>query len=123
MKKIQIHWQILIALILAIIYGIIFPTTYSISDQTLKKLEKKDVSNEMINKLKPVENLVYHTRAEFISEIETRIDTKDFEKYSGKIIKYSNVNKEIDWVSWMGDIFLRALKMLIIPLILSSLIS
>jgi len=123
MKKIQLHWQILIALILAIIYGIIFPTTYSISDQTLKKLEKKDVSNEMINKLKPVENLVYHTRAEFISEIETRINAKDFEKYSGNIIKYSNVNKEIDWVSWMGDIFLRALKMLIIPLILSSLIS
>jgi proton glutamate symport protein len=123
MKKIQLHWQILIALILAIIYGIIFPTTYSVSDQTLNKLEKKEVSIQIINKLKPVENLVYHTRAEFISEIETKIGTKDFEKYSDKIIKYSYVNAEIDWVSWMGDIFLRALKMLIIPLILSSLIS
>lgn len=123
MKKIQLHWQILIALILAIIYGIIFPTTYSISEQTLKKLEKKDVSSQMINKLKPIENLVYYTRAEFISEIEMRIGVTDFEKYSGRIINYSNVNAEIDWVSWMGDIFLRALKMLIIPLILSSLIS
>ena len=123
MKKIQLHWQILIALILAIIYGIIFPTTYSISDQTLKKLEKKEVSSRIIYILKPIENLVYHTRAEFISEIETKIGTKDFEKYSEKIIKYSYVNAEIEWVSWMGDIFLRALKMLIIPLILSSLIS
>lgn len=29
----------------------------------------------------------------------------------------------VDYVSWMGDIFLRALKMVIIPLILSSIIS
>jgi Na+/H+-dicarboxylate symporter len=56
MKKIQLHWQILIALILAILYGIFL---------------------------------------------------KDY----------------IGYVSWMGDIFLRALKMIIIPLILSSIIS
>ena len=29
----------------------------------------------------------------------------------------------VDYISWMGDIFLRALKMVIIPLILSSIIS
>nr|NQU90758.1 dicarboxylate/amino acid:cation symporter [Bacteroidota bacterium] len=56
MKKIELHWQILIALILAVIFGIYFK--------------------------------------EYIS-----------------------------WVSWMGVIFLRALKMIIIPLILSSIIS
>ncbi|RLD59726.1 MAG: dicarboxylate/amino acid:cation symporter [Bacteroidetes bacterium] len=52
-----LHWQILIALILAIIYGLIFD------------------------------------------------------------------EKAVSYVSWMGDVFLRALKMLIIPLIISSLIS
>ena len=57
MKKIPLHWQILIALILAIIYGLIFD------------------------------------------------------------------EKAVSYVSWMGDVFLRALKMLIIPLIISSLIS
>ncbi|MGQ8335421.1 dicarboxylate/amino acid:cation symporter [Sunxiuqinia sp. A32] len=31
--------------------------------------------------------------------------------------------EQVHWVSWMGDIFLRALKMIIIPLILSSIIS
>ncbi|MBI9039329.1 MAG: dicarboxylate/amino acid:cation symporter [Bacteroidales bacterium] len=123
MKKIQLHWQILIALILAIVYGIIFPTTYSVSEQTLSKLEKKGLKSEIIIKLKPIENLVYRTRVEFISEIETRIGVDDFSKYSRKIIQYSYINAEVDWISWMGDIFLRALKMLIIPLILSSLIS
>ena len=57
MKKIALHWQILIALILAVIYGLVFD------------------------------------------------------------------DKAISYVSWMGSVFLRALKMLIIPLILSSLIS
>lgn len=56
MRKIALHWQILIALILAILFGTFFP------------------------------NLV-------------------------------------SYVGWMGDIFMRALKMLIIPLILSSIIS
>ena len=56
MKRIKLHWQILIALILAVIFGIYF---------------------------------------------------KD----------------EVIYVAWMGDIFLKALKMVIIPLILSSIIS
>ena len=57
MKKIPLHWQILIALILAIFYGL----------------------------------------------------------YMG--------DEAVSYVAWMGDVFLRALKMLIIPLIVSSLIS
>jgi Na+/H+-dicarboxylate symporter len=57
MRKIPLHWQILIALVLAIFYGLYM------SDEA------------------------------------------------------------VSYVSWMGDVFLRALKMLIIPLIVSSLIS
>ena len=56
MKKIQLHWQILIALVLSILFGLNFP----------------------------------------------------------EYVKY---------ISWMGDLFLRALMMVIVPLILSSIIS
>jgi len=56
MKKIKLHWQILIALILGVLFGIFWQS-------------------------------------------------------------------HITWVSWMGDLFLRGLKMVIIPLILSSIIS
>ena len=56
MKKVALHWQILIALILAILFGIFF-------------------------------------------------------------------SDKVQYVSWLGTIFLRALKMIIIPLILSSIIS
>ncbi|MDA3953711.1 MAG: dicarboxylate/amino acid:cation symporter [Bacteroidales bacterium] len=56
MKKIALHWQILIALVLAIFFGAFFP------------------------------------------------------------------NKVV-YISWMGDVFMQALKMLVIPLILSSIVS
>ncbi len=56
MKKIQLHWQILIALVLAVLYGIFLP-------------------------------------------------------------------EYIGYVSWMGTVFLRALKMIIIPLVLASIIT
>jgi len=56
MIKIKLHWQILIALVIGILYGIIFPNN-------------------------------------------------------------------VEYVTWMGEFFLRALKMIIVPLILSSIIS
>lgn len=56
MKKIQLHWQILIALLLAIAFGILFPG-------------------------------------------------------------------QVEYISWMGDVFLRALRMIIVPLIFSSIVS
>ncbi len=56
MKKLELHWQILIALIFAVLYGSLFP-------------------------------------------------------------------EAVQYVSWLGDIFLRALKMIIVPLILASIIS
>ncbi len=56
MKKLQLHWQILIALILAISFGILF-------------------------------------------------------------------SDHVEYVTWMGEVFLRALRMIIVPLILSSIIS
>ncbi len=56
MKKIALHWQILIALVFAVLFGALVPN-------------------------------------------------------------------QVKYVSWMGDVFMRALKMLIIPLILSSIVS
>ena len=56
MKKIKLHWQILIALVIAVIYGMLFP-------------------------------------------------------------------QYVDYVKWMGDLFIRGLKMVIVPLILTSIIS
>lgn len=121
-KKIALHWQILFALILSIIYGVVFNTNYVISDDVIATLTKKNVSAEITNQLLPLKNNVYKTKAALKEDIVQNTNI-DFSKYGKTIIKSSYDNKPIDWISWLGVLFLRALKMLIIPLVFSSLIS
>lgn len=123
MKKIALHWQILIALILAIIYGIIFPTSYVISSQAVKKMERKMMNQEVVLKLTDLEGVTFHTQKELETAVIGALSPAEFEKYYPLIHKSAYENQEVSAVSWMGNIFLRALKMIIIPLILSSLIS
>jgi proton glutamate symport protein len=123
MKKIALHWQILIALILAIIYGILFPTRYIINETTEKRLGKKLVESEVIVKLNNLESKTYSTQKGLKEALEKQLSRAQFDNYYSTIVKASYRNEAVNAVSWMGDIFLRALKMIIIPLILSSLIS
>ncbi len=123
MKKPALHWQILIALILAIIYGIIFPTRYVIDRPSINKMEKKMVKQDVILKLKDLEGKTFTTQKSLEKALINQLTQNEFSKNYPKIIKACYSNAAINAVSWMGDIFLRALKMIIIPLILSSLIS
>lgn len=123
MKKFPLHWQIFVALILAILYGIIFPTKYTIDDHTIHKLRKKQVDTVVVDQLSTDLNTTYTTRAGFEEYLETKLSKYNFIKYNSQIIKAAYDNEPVKAVGWMGDLFLRALKMLIIPLILSSLIS
>lgn len=123
MKKPALHWQILIALIFAILYGIVFSTQYTISEAAIEKFQKKKVSHKVIEKLRTKEGKVCVTAVEFQNQLEEVLTKKEREKYGRLIKKYAYDNDPVSTISWMGDIFLRALKMLIIPLILSSLIS
>ncbi|MBC8321032.1 MAG: dicarboxylate/amino acid:cation symporter [Bacteroidetes bacterium] len=123
MRKFALHWQILIALLLAIGYGLYFSTNYEITDGSIETLEKEKVTNDVINKLIAFEGKIYVSLTDFNDNLKTTLDIDQFEKYNVTIINASYSNPAIEYVSWMGDLFMRALKMLIIPLILSSLIS
>ena len=123
MKKIQLHWQILIALILAIIYGIIFPTNYRITDKTIVRLEKKEIPSNIIEATSIFEGKTYRTLESFQKEFKVKLSEEDYRIYFPAIRKIAYYNPPVVNVSWLGDMFLRALKMLIIPLIISSLIS
>jgi len=122
MKKIALHWQILIALILAIIYGLIFTTSYKLTDNSFKILERNHVPNEISSKLSFLNNKEY-SLTEFRKALSEFPEQEKLKPYESIIIKSAYYNPAVDYVSWMGDIFIRALKMLIIPLIFSSLIS
>ncbi len=121
--RIPLHTQILIALILSVIYGIVFSTTYSVDDESMAYLNKKKVSAGVIEKLQIIDGEEYTSLKSFKKEIKQVLSKAEIDVYQEIIIKASYQNKAVLSVSWMGDLFLRALKMLIIPLILSSLIS
>ena len=123
MKKIKLHWQIFIALVLAVVYGVLFPTYYSFNDQAFDYLKKKNASTEIIQDLRQIADVEYKTRKDFDENVILVLGEQGYEEYKGLILKAANQNTMVHSVSWMGDIFLRLLKMLIIPLILSSLIS
>ncbi len=122
MKKIALHWQILIALILAIAYGIAFNTNYQVRESSIKSLKNNDVDAQVISQYSQLEGQTFETKEALKKAMagQIQVDYKEFEK---KLIEAAYYNPPIKYVSWMGDIFIRALKMLIIPLVLSSLIS
>ena len=122
MKKIALHWQILFALIAAIIYGIVFHTNYEITQDSISVLEKNKVPTEVIYQLSPIKNKAYSIKRNFKADVEDVLGPSS-SSYVPLIIKSAYDNKPIDWISWLGILFLRALKMLIIPLVFSSLIS
>ncbi|WP_430973682.1 dicarboxylate/amino acid:cation symporter [Sunxiuqinia rutila] len=121
--KLELHWQILIALILSIFYGILFPTQYTFNQETISYLEKKLLSKEVVTKIESNKGAEFSTLNEFNTNLKRILTAEEFEAHKNTIQKASYDNPQVNAISWMGDLFLRSLKMLIIPLILSSLIS
>jgi Na+/H+-dicarboxylate symporter len=123
MRKIALHWQILIALILSIIYGIVFPTNHTVDFETIESLEKRNVPEDVILAVKSLESKTFQYEKEFDAALSEELGEDYYKKYGSKIKKLAYDNKAVEYVAWTGDIFIRALKMLIIPLILSSIVS
>ena len=123
MKKIKLHWQILIGLILAIIYGILFPTSYQIGENSYNTLTRAKVESIVVEQMASIEGINYETRDNFKSAAVELLGEELFKRHELILYEAAYYNKAVRAIGWMGVIFLRALKMIIIPLILSSLIS
>jgi Na+/H+-dicarboxylate symporter len=120
MRKIALHWQILVALILAIIYGIVFPTQYTIDQEMIDNLVMYGVEDNIVAAMVKLNGETYSTEFAFESAVMAELGSKSVPEV---IVKEAYDNQAVTYVSWMGTIFMRALKMLIIPLILSSIVS
>lgn len=126
-KKFALHWQILIAIILAVIYGVSFPDTYKVDIKSYNKIfSEKATYNLTDNQVLNIEKLIGEnsfSSDELINKINTLSEIKLTEKQRELILKDCLYNPQIKYIAWMGIIFLKALKMIIIPLILMSIIS
>lgn len=131
MKRIALHWQILFALVIAIIYGLIFSNQYKLKDssfsdltpvhitETGKQVNLEDVKTKLVS----ISGKKFSTKIAFQSALKAKLNQNEYEVYARKITRQSVYNPAISSVSWMGDLFLRGLKMLVIPLILFSILS
>lgn len=120
MRKIALHWQILFAFVLAIIAGLLFPTRYVISES----LDNPDIVTQLtIHQLSYLQTLATDT----LSSEDTLyklLETHNFApEITNKVKKAAYFNPVINKIAWLGDIFIRLLKMIIIPLILTSIVS
>jgi proton glutamate symport protein len=124
LKKIPLHWQILIALVLAIGYGIMFPDRYTIDEGFFARLEKQ-AYDESIDAQYIFGDELGKTlsQQEFLLRLQTHFNGSDLKSKQKSFLDAARTNDAIDAISWMGVLFMRALKMLIIPLILSSIVS
>ncbi|OYT12431.1 MAG: dicarboxylate/amino acid:cation symporter [Bacteroidetes bacterium 4572_112] len=122
MKKIALHWQILAALIIAIIYGVVFNTDYVVNSSSISKLEESGLPTELVDKIKTLDGNSYKTKAAFREAI-SELGEVDYVEHGAIITQSLYYNPAVGYISWMGDLFIRALKMLIIPLVFASLIS
>jgi len=122
MKKIPLHWQILIALVLAIIFGLIFKTNYKLDSMTSESF-KTEVESDVLDGLKSIENQSYPTQQAYRQAIVGITGEQTFKKNQSLFIKAAYHNPAVEAIHWIGEIFLKALRMIIIPLVMSSLIS
>jgi proton glutamate symport protein len=121
--KLELHWQILIGLILGVVFGVIFPSTYKITDETISKLEQKEAPTELIETLQSERRDFEETEAEFLKRLKPFLGPELYKQYETKIVESAKYNAYLPYVSWMGELFMRALRMIIVPLILTSIIS
>ncbi|OQX99550.1 MAG: dicarboxylate/amino acid:cation symporter [Bacteroidetes bacterium 4572_128] len=138
MKKIALYWQILIALVIGVMYGIFFAPYHKITDSTISELKKfevkefiskdsvfkiiREIPEDVIKNLEKIKDKKYSSETIFNEELKEILGAPDAEEYKLEIKQYSYKNY-IELVSWMGDLFMRALKMVIVPLVLTSIIS
>ncbi len=144
MKKIALHWQILIALVLAIGAGFLLKPRYQINETVRTNLESQveaiqknsqgkpegpQLQIDDVKKLQSLDGQTFTNEMRFDESVykALAIEGLDKEAYDKttfkKMIIEAAKSEPVLYISWMGDIFLRALKMIIVPLILSSIIS
>ena len=125
-KKFAIHWQILLALFLAIIYGIMFPNKHIVTSKSYNNIDglslEYNISHDMLSVLENMIGNNPETEIDFIKLIESNPKIKLTDDQKRVVLNETKYNPPVSYISWMGIIFLKSLKMVIIPLILMSII-
>jgi len=122
-----LHWQILAAIILSVLLGIIFPTKYQLTEENYEKFAKEvkvfGVSEEKIANLQVLTEKQPNTETVFLQLSEQYYGSKLPTKVKKNLTQKAWHNPIINFFYIIGQLFIKALKMVIVPLILTSIIS
>ncbi len=121
--KSGLHWQIFVGLVLGILFGLFFPTTYKITDDTITEFQSSKSPQELTQLLQNEKREYKETETEFLKRIKPVLGPEYYEKYKNEVLRYSKYNPYLPYISWIGDLFLRILSMIIVPLVVSAIIS
>jgi proton glutamate symport protein len=121
--KFALQWQIILGIVIGVLFGIFSPTAYKITDKTISEIQKKNFPPELVQILQDQRKEYQETETEFIKRIRPAIGSEYFDKYKTEILIQAKYNPYLSYVSWLGDLFLRILAMVIVPLVISAIIS
>ncbi|MFN8258672.1 MAG: dicarboxylate/amino acid:cation symporter [Bacteroidales bacterium] len=121
--KNSLYWKILTGFVLGLVFGILFPTNHKITDSTLAYIEKSGFPGELAHILQNEKKAFAETETEFLKRIKPALGPEYFEKYKKEILFSTRYNPYLRYVGWFGDLFMRALKMIILPLVIVAVIS
>ncbi|WP_081980853.1 dicarboxylate/amino acid:cation symporter [Cellulophaga sp. Hel_I_12] len=139
MKKLALHWQILLGMLLGIVFALVLVQVSSLSPEELKQIERAQTEIVQLNadkkELKAQLSQIQAdyaattiTTFEFLQQksiIETELDKLDTVLGRLKEITTQQTWAQSfisDWIKPFGNIFINSLKLIAIPLILAALI-
>lgn len=139
MKKIALHWQILLGMALGIIFALVLVQVSSLSSEQLKEIEVATSEIVLLNKNKKDLKMQLAEMEEAFAK--DAISTMDYHQEKTRItLEITKVEKSLeklkivanqqtwaqgfikDWIKPFGTMFINSLKLIAIPLILAALI-
>lgn len=139
MKKLALHWQILLGMLLGIVFALVLVQVSALSPEQLKEIEEAQSEIVVLNADKKVlksdlAKITADYAANTLTAIEFHqqkeiIDLK-LNKLDDLILKLKDITGQqtwaqafiSDWIKPFGNIFINSLKLIAIPLILAALI-
>ena len=101
-----------VAVVLAFVVSgliiLVFITSYTLTDDSFKKLQAKQTSGAVLDALQAVKGKEYADKSVFEKELKSKIREEDYDKYGSKIIKAALVRENP--IRVYNEIFKAALK-------------
>lgn len=97
--------------------------SWTFTDISYVQIRKQSLPRSTYNKLDEIVGQEFSSDQQFLKKIKSLLGHEQTARFGQHVVQSAHVVDRIKYVSWMGDLFMRGLKMIIVPIILTSIIS